>query len=63
MTDYYSESNPPEYEKIAPFRFVKPYFHCYKTIAKGRWLKSRLIDAMVKEFKAYDKEYYLNAIN
>ena len=55
MTDYYSEDNPPIYEKIPPFRFVKPYEHCYKTKAKGRWLKRKLIDALVQEFKAYDK--------
>jgi hypothetical protein len=61
-TDYYSEDNPPIFEKIPPFRFVRPYEHCYKTCAKGRWLKKRLIEALVCEFKAYDKAYYLNAI-
>lgn len=62
MVDYYSEDNPPIYEKIAPFRFVRPYEHCYKTRAKGRWVKRRLIEALEQEFKAYDREYYATAI-
>ena len=53
----------PDYVKIPPFRFVKPYQHIYKTNAKSRWLGMTLIDAMVKEFRAYTKEYYENAIN
>lgn len=50
MTDYYSEENPPHYEKIAPFRFVRPYEHCYRTRAKGRWINKQLLDAMEEEF-------------
>ncbi|CAD8123860.1 unnamed protein product [Paramecium sonneborni] len=53
----------PDYVKIPPFRFVKPYKHVYKTNVKSRWLGMTLIDAMEKEFRAYTKEYYLNAIN
>ena len=54
--------NPPEFVKIPPFRFVKPYPHVYKTNVKSRWLGMTLIDAMSKEFRAYTREYYENAI-
>ena len=43
------------YERIPPFRLVKPYEHVYKTKAKGRWVKKNLLDAMEEEFKAYDR--------
>lgn len=46
---------PPEYVKIPPFRFVKPYKHVYKTNVKSRWLGMTLLDAMEKEFRAYTK--------
>ena len=59
MTDYYSEENPPQFERIAPFRFVVPYEHCYRTRAKGRWINKQLLDAMEEEFKAYDRVYYV----
>jgi hypothetical protein len=62
MVDYYSEATQPEYERIAPFRFVKPYEHCYRTRAKGRWFKKNLLDAMEEEFRAYDRSYYEKAI-
>lgn len=58
----YDTNHPPEIVKIPPFRFVKPYEHCYKTNAKLRWYGKQLIHAMTDEFRAYSREYYTEAI-
>jgi hypothetical protein len=31
-------------------------------MAKERWIKKNLLDALEKEFKAYDREYYVTQI-
>lgn len=58
----YNPQDPPDYVKMKPFRFVKPYEHCYKTNAKQRWVAKDLLSAMSDEFRAYSREYYQNAI-
>lgn len=58
----YDNCVPPEFVKIPPFRFVKPYPHVYATNVKSRWLGITLLEAMSNEFRAYSKEYYENAI-
>jgi hypothetical protein len=50
------------YYKDSIFRHVHNYNYSYKTWAKSRWYGNKLIDIFVKEFKAFDKEYYLRAI-
>lgn len=59
MEEYYSELLPPIFDLVPPFRFVRPYEHCYKTRAKGRWFNKKLLDAMEEEFRAYDRAYYV----
>lgn len=54
----YDINQPPEYIKIKPFRFVRPYDYCHKTCAKGRWVGKNILLAMSDEFRAYSKEYY-----
>jgi hypothetical protein len=58
----YDENNPPIYKKVAPFRLVERYDHCFKTYAKQRWLKKNLLNALEMEFKAYNREYYVFSI-
>ena len=44
------------------FRYVKDYDFVYSAFTKERWLGKRLLDALVKDFKAFDKDYYVEAI-
>ena len=44
------------------YRFIAPYDFEYKCFAKGRWFNREIYDVMTKEFVAYDKIYYKNAI-
>ncbi|RKP12199.1 pseudouridine synthase, partial [Piptocephalis cylindrospora] len=43
-------------------RKVHPYFHTYKTYAKGRWLGRALYDVFCREFQDQSPEYYRRAI-
>jgi hypothetical protein len=56
----FKESQRPEYILHGNYRLVKHYSFAYRTHAKRRWLKQKLLDAFVKEFKAYDENYYVN---
>lgn len=58
----FDDKRPPHYEHIRPFRFVRPYEHEFRTHCKKRWIKRKLIDVLVDEFRAYSKNYYLQAI-
>lgn len=58
----FDDKRPPNYQHVRPFRFVMPYDHEFRTHCKKRWIKRKLIEILVSEFRAYDKDYYLRAI-
>ena len=49
----------PSYFFKNKLRYVKDYNFCYKTYAKKRWLNKPLLETLIKEFKAYDANYYV----
>lgn len=49
-----------EYYFRGGLRYVKDYYHVYKTFCKQRWLNTSLLQSFVKEFKAFDEPYYVN---
>ena len=59
----FDDNKKPQYIHEFPFRFVKPYQHVFETHAKQRWYGKPLLSVVVKEFKAYDEEYFKEAIN
>ena len=43
-------------------RFVKPYEHHFTCFAKRRWIGQLLVEVYSNEFKAFCKDYYINAV-
>ncbi|KAL4493083.1 hypothetical protein ABPG72_003168 [Tetrahymena utriculariae] len=60
--EVFNNSIKPTYFFHGPFRFVKTYEHCFRTHSKGRWVGNPILEVLDKEFHAYTKEYYQNAI-
>ena len=56
------DASSPIYEVRNGLRFVKPYVHKFETFAKKRWWGQKLKDIFIKEFKAFNAEYYTSAI-
>jgi hypothetical protein len=58
------ETNPPgEYTvSLNNLCHVKPYYHSYRTNAKGRWCGKSIIDVFRTEFKEKSVSYYQFAI-
>ncbi len=52
----------PEVKVINNLRHITPYEFKYQVFVKGRWLKKRLIDVLLVEFKQYNEEYFLESI-
>jgi 23S rRNA-/tRNA-specific pseudouridylate synthase len=44
-------------------RFIEPYEFKYQLYSKGRWVGKRLLDVLTFEFKQYDRDYFIRAIN
>ncbi|CAG9327637.1 unnamed protein product [Blepharisma stoltei] len=44
------------------FRYIKPYEYVYTTYCKERWQNKPILDIFTKDFKAFDEQYYFNAI-
>ena len=47
---------------INNLRHVEPYEFKYQLFVKGRWLKKKLIDILIQEFRQYNEEYFLESI-
>lgn len=43
-------------------RLVHPYPHKFECYAKRRWIGQDLLSIYAKEFKAFSRDYYKNAI-
>lgn len=59
-----------EYYELKPclirahnLRFIEPYEFKYQLYSKGRWVGKRLLDVLTFEFKQYDRDYFIRAIN
>src|SRR5271156_363616 len=52
----------PVYTFKNGLRFVETYNYEYATFAKKRWIGQQLFDVYAKEFKAFSKKYYEDAI-
>ena len=52
----------PVYIKERGLRFVQQYCHEFVSYAKKRWIGETLYDIYAKEFKAFSKKYYEQAI-
>jgi 23S rRNA-/tRNA-specific pseudouridylate synthase len=40
-----------------------PYKYTFTSFAKRRWLNRSLVEVLLEEFKKYDREHYLRAID
>jgi hypothetical protein len=52
----------PVYIKERGLRFVQSYSHEFVSYAKKRWIGQTIFDIYLKEFKAFSKKYYEEAI-
>lgn len=43
-------------------RHVSPYYKKTQVFVKGRWVGRTVLDVLVKEFRSFDMEYYIKAI-
>lgn len=43
-------------------RHVRPYYKRSKLFVKGRWVGKTVLEVLVKEFRTFDKDYYVQAI-
>ncbi|CCE61535.1 hypothetical protein TPHA_0A04620 [Tetrapisispora phaffii CBS 4417] len=43
-------------------RKLKPYYSTRNTFAKGRWLGKTLLEVLVKEFKTFTEQHYIDGI-
>lgn len=53
----------PSLVKKFNLRFIEPYEFKYQLYAKGRWIGKPILNVLLNEFKNYDKEYFLNALD
>lgn len=58
----FNMSGTPDFIIRNGLRFVKPYYHVYRTTVKGRWFGKTALQVFTEEFRNYDGEHYLKRI-
>ncbi len=59
MDNTNSSNTSPKATKKTGLKKISPYWHPYRTMAKGRWFDREILELVSSEFRDRSVEYYV----